>query len=475
MKHLQSSLGISILEPHTKFELQLADAYSAFSTFVLEDEAERCISIIEKHLSRGGDGGGVGYLSGGGDEYDIYRLNIAITNNDDNHHSDGAAASELLDMFHNSHEGKRYRRILTYEKLTQYMIGMCERHRCESEQQQDNIIISSSSSSSRRYDRVGNLMLILNFGPTPGQIRHIDNTDGNLFVSVYMSTHCPSTVLYEVGDPFIECTSDLIDYWDDCYSNDIWKDSSSNNKYPPPAEVPLLIRDVFNAMGNEQLGIGKRQHYTSKYKFWGTINRMLQRFGRLYQPIEQVHKFEVDPGTTFVAGGNEVHAGPPTFAPRMFAFAIGIPEDEEDDELLRKSKYKHSTGGDESSDEGQDDEDEENNGEVQYFPVLFHLDLCSIVFGIMEHEYNDRSEEHYPSKVFLLRILIQFICEYPSETYTETLGSTGREELQLWFGRLRTALNDGLNVDNVLDEAASDKSVVFSRRIVKRGRKSKRR
>ena len=93
----------------------------------------------------------------------------------------------------------------------------------------------------------------------------------------------------------------------------------------------------------------------------------------------------------------------------------------------------------------------------------------------MEHEYNDRRDEHYPSKVFLLRILIQFICEYPSETYTETLGSTGREELQLWFGRLRTALNDGLNVDNVLDEAASDKSVVFSRRIVKRGRKSKRR
>ena len=470
MKHLQSALGISLLEPHTKFELQLADAYSAFSTFVLEDEAERCISIIEKHLSRGGgDGGGVGYLSGGGDEYDIYRLNIAITNNDDDsHHSSGAAASELLHMFHNSHEGKRYRRTLTYEKLTQYMIGMCERHRCESEQQQQDNIINSSFSSSRRYDRVGNVMLILNFGPTPGQIRHIDNTDGNLFVSVYISTNCPSTIIYEVGDPLIECTSDLIDYWDECNSNDIWEDSSSSNK--PPGEVPLLIRDVFNAIGDEQLGIGKRQHYTSKYKFWGTINRMLQRFGRLYQPVEQIHKFEVDPGTTFVAGGNEVHAGPPTFAPRMFAFAIGVPE--EDDDFYRRSKYKPSTGGDEC-DEGQD-EDEENNGEVQYFPVLFHLDLCSIIFGIMEHEYNDRRDEHYPSKVFLLRILIQFICEYPSETYAETLGSTGgREELQIWFGRLRTALNDGLNIDNVLDEAACDKSVVFSRRIAKRGRKSK--
>ena len=472
MKHLQSSLGISLLEPQTKFELHLADAYSAFSTFVLDDEAEQCISVIEKHLSRGGDGGGVGYLSGGGDEYDIYRLNIAITNNDDdNHYSSGAAASELLDMFHNSHEGKRYRRTLTYEKLTQYMIGMCERHRCESEQQQqeDNII---SSSSSRRYDRVGNLMLILNFGPTPGQIRHIDNTDGNLFVSVYMSTNCPSTVIYEVGDPLIECTNDLIDYWDDCNSNDICKDSSKSNKYPTPGEVPLLIRDVFNAIGDEQLGVGKRQHYTSKYKFWGTINRMLQRFGRLYQPIEQIHKFEVDPGTTFVAGGNEVHAGPPTISPRMFAFAIGIPEDEEDELLLRKSKYKPSTGDDES-DEGQDDGDEENNGEVQYFPVLFHLDLCSIIFGIMDHEYNDRSDEHYISKVFLLRVLIQFICEYPSETYSETLGNTGGREVQTWFGRLRTALNDGLNVDNVLDEAACDKSVVFSRRIVKRGRKSK--
>ena len=262
----------------------------------------------------------------------------------------------------------------------------------------------------------------------------------------------------------IECTSDLIDYWDECNECG-WPE---NIKYPP-GPVPLLLREILEAMGDVQLGVGKL-HYTSLFKFWGTINRMLQRFGRLYQPIEEIHKFQVDPGTTFVAGGNEVHAGPPTVSPRMFAFAIGIPEEDEE-ARSDKSKNKRSDG---SGNESEGEEDEENNGEVQYFPVLFHLDFCSIIFGMMEHEYEDRRNEYYESKMFLLWILIQLICEYPSESYEQSLSNTGRGELQMWLGRLRTALNDCMNVDDILNEAACDGSVVFRRKLEKRARKSKR-
>lgn len=40
----------------------------------------------------------------------------------------------------------------------------------------------------------------------------------------------------------------------------------------------------------------------------------------------------VDPGTTLVCGGDEIHAGPPCAGPRMFAFGVGIVDNHSGDE-----------------------------------------------------------------------------------------------------------------------------------------------
>ena len=99
------SLGVDILEPQSEYEIEFAEALSAFSSFVLIDEATTCRSIIESYLASGDERcGGVGILQGG-DEHDIYRLQIRDDDeNDDDEEEDGgynqnpgtAAAKEML-------------------------------------------------------------------------------------------------------------------------------------------------------------------------------------------------------------------------------------------------------------------------------------------------------------------------------------------------------------------------------------------
>ena len=74
------------------------------------------------------------------------------------------------------------------------------------------------------------------------------------------------------------------------------------------------------------------------------------------------------PGTTLIAGGNEVHTGPRASKGRMFASAIGVLE----------------------SDASIEDENEDNNGEVQHSTVLLHIDLCHILFSTIDYEYSHK-------------------------------------------------------------------------------------
>ena len=105
------------------------------------------------------------------------------------------------------------------------------------------------------------------------------------------------------------------------------------------------------------------------------------------------------PGTLLSAGGNDVHAGPPTSSPRMFAFAVGVPADAGDAPF---------TDGD---------------GEVQYNAVLFHLDLCCVLFGRCDAE----------SKLFLLNRSGPLVSEHPdAESHSRQLGDA-RADLAGWL------------------------------------------
>jgi hypothetical protein len=74
-----------------------------------------------------------------------------------------------------------------------------------------------------------------------------------------------------------------------------------------------------------------------------------------------------------LAGGNEVHAGPPTSGPRMFAFAVAIPD-------LNFSLNNTERGDDHIA----KFESDYNDGKVQHSPVLLHID---ILFSLLDCDY----------------------------------------------------------------------------------------
>ena len=446
------SLGVDILEPQSEYEIEFAEALSAFSSFVLIDEATTCRSIIESYLASGDERcGGVGILQGG-DEHDIYRLQIRDDDeNDDDEEEDGgynqnpgtAAAKEMLQAFHSSRQGSRYRKKLTVAKLKKYLLSMCERWKQNRP--------PGSAESYRRYINLGNLMWILSFGSVPGQYRHIDNIDPNNQICCYMSDHCPSTLVYDLDGPDIVCAEDLVEYWDEMLDD----------------AVPNHIKEMFASICNERLDDPSRRAYIPpRLAAWGSINETLSRFGKLYRPVRKCLSLPADPGTTLVAGGNEVHAGPPTKGPRMFAFAVGMPEAdyEENDFGLHFDGGVDSGDSDDDGKSNQEDESayKSGDGEVQYCPALLHLDLCSILFAVMKNEYShrDSASDQRSSKLFLIRILVGFIAENPNETYSQNLTDGKRKAQREWIEKLcdRIQLNSGY--DDLIEEVVTCDGII---------------
>ena len=323
-------MEVDILEASSRKEENMADAMHSFSSFVLDEEREQCQEILENHM-----GATVGALQGGSDDEEIYRVTI----NDD----EKSACGELIEKFRNSsREGKRFAPMLTLERFEEYMLGMCERR--------------SLSRSCRRCTRVNNIMFILTFGCTNGQVRHIDKMNPNLQICLYMSNDCPTTIVYNLEEPDIINGEQLVEYWEETRS------------------VPELIKTMLQNQYTSRK-LSKQQH-TKCFSFWISIDEILATFGKLYRPVSSSLAFRVDPGVTLIAGGNEVHAGPPTTGPRIFAFAVGIPEEEEndDDATNENDRATASNGGD----------DEDNDGEIQYCPTLLHVDLICILFITMK-------------------------------------------------------------------------------------------
>ena len=412
IKQVLNEMDVGIYEPNTKKEQTFAEAMGAFSSFILHEEPAKCQAMLDNDT-----GGTVGALQGGNIHYSIYRVSIPDDNAASSRTND--AALLLLREFHSSKQGKRYINVLTIEKLEQYMLGMCARR--------------AKENNCKNYGSLGNLMFILQFGgPTDGQVRHIDNMVPNIQICLYMSSDCPSTVVYEMeGDPITDGRS-LLEHW------------SNNEEH----DVPILIKHILEDRGDVPL---KGKWYSKFFAFWGSIDSHLKCFWKLYQPVAFQHSLQTDPGTALLAGGNEVHAGPPTDGPRMFAFAIGIPEEGDDDA----------------------EENDDNDGEVQYSPVLLHIDLCSLLFSILDHECSKEPEEKVrQAKFFLLDVLIELIKDYPMKTYLQQINED-RSDLLIWLEELLTSWSDKGIVCRLLNQAVEKKELFYSPDVVKRISKRK--
>ena len=402
-------MEVDIMESSSRKEEIMVNAMDSFSSFVLHEEREECRKILEHHM-----GATVGALQGGSDDEEIYRVTI----NDD----EQSACGQLLRKFRSSsREGKRLAPMLTLDKFEEYMLGMCGRR--------------SFSRSCRKCTRVNNIMFILTFGCTNGQVRHIDKMNPNLQICLYMSTDCPSTIVYHLEEPDIINGEQLVEYWEETRL------------------VPELIKSMLqNNYTSRKLS---ERHHTKFFSFWGTIDDILDTFGKLYRPVSSSLSFRVDPGVTLIAGGNEVHAGPPTNGARMFAFAVGIPEEEERDNYSIDEDI-NDTGSTRGG-------DQDNDGEIQYCPALLHVDLMCILFVTMEVEFADRVEEYENAKRFLLALLQELIEDQPQETY-ERLLPDSRSELRNWLGSVAryTMRKDSYEVEKLMTVALKSGSIFCS-------------
>lgn len=225
--------------------------------------------------------------------------------------------------------------------------------------------------------------------------------------------------------PVITNCLDLKDHW-----------GSTSLQFSHESSIPELLSVILTTMGDVRLAT---KDY-AKYFGWVSLNNQLNNFGRLFQPVDKALQISAcDPGTTLIAGGsNHVHAGPPANEPRMFAFAIGIPEEQSGKDV--------ATGDGEGALLESDADQEENDGEVQYSPTLLHIDLCCILFGTLDFDielqesmgYNIDQGPVFDSKHYLLEQLLPLLREYPNETYSQHFGEN-RALVREWLEKLVAA------------------------------------
>jgi hypothetical protein len=424
MQRLQQ-MGIDVFEPQTKFEESMARTFSEFSSYVLFRKRDKCLEILESDLHNGA--GSVGELQGGDDSFSIYRVSFPDNDESTNPCKKSKNAAEMLLQEFNNYSQEAHRHnytMLTFDRIKQYMLGMCDRR--------------TNERYSTKYSSLRNLMFILCFGEAAGQVRHIDNMLPNVQICLYMSASCPSTIVYEMDDgdgPPVTDVSSLLDLW------------SSQNK-----SIPQMIVDVLQ---NHQDSSLKNKWYTKYFGFWKTINQHLLCFGKLYQPVLYQLSLQTDPGTTMLAGGNEVHAGPPTAGPRMFAFAVGIPDP------------------DEEATESGEVVDDDNDGEVQYSPVLLHIDFCCLLFSLLDNDCNLFDlESVVHAKHFLLDVLVELIRDYPMKEYLRQINED-RIGIRDWLEKVLWFINQNSSVDSLIYDATRSDQIFYSPDVAKQNLKKK--
>mmetsp|Transcript_30673 Transcript_30673/g.69298 ORF Transcript_30673/g.69298 Transcript_30673/m.69298 type:complete len:453 (+) Transcript_30673:100-1458(+) len=414
--------GVDIFMP-TSDDSSLADDFEEFASFVLHVRNKECRSII---LDDENDS--VGQLQGGTEKCCIFRVSFPED-------TPTSAASLLLDYFNSATRRTCSRSALTTAKIRQYMLNMCNR-RCR----QRNLDIE--------YNCLGNCMFIIQFGgPTNGQVRHIDNMIPNLQVCLYMSTNCPSTIVYAMDDqegPSVTDGRTLIDFW-----------------HRQRRETPNLVEKILLDWGSRNL---RSKWYTRYFSRWISINKQLQCFGRLYQNVEyQLGLADAAPGTTLIAGGNEIHAGPPTSEARMFAFSVAMPSDSGGHQEIN-----HNDG------KGGQIDTETNDGETQYNPLLLHLDFCCIAYSILDYELASPSngQEIRESKIFLINLLVEVIRDYPMQEYLLQI-CPSRVGVLAWLTKTLSNIEHGNSLEELVEDAVSSKDIFYSPDVVKRNGKKR--
>lgn len=132
-------MGVSVEFPETSKEEHFAFILDDLAQFVLEDEAQETYRLLSQESDPS-----VGELSGGNCENSIYRISI----HDKEESEERYAAEILIDRFNQRNQ----RTPFSVSKLKSYMLLMCNKR-----------------NDGRTYDRLGNLMFILSFGPVHGQ------------------------------------------------------------------------------------------------------------------------------------------------------------------------------------------------------------------------------------------------------------------------------------------------------------------
>jgi len=452
-------LGVDIVAPRGAREEAFASSLERFSEFVLEGERELCLGILDAHLER--DDGSVGELQGGSDAHRIYRA--VLPDDDGGDGGDGGAVAALLRAFRSSPAGRG--EALTAAKLRRAMLDGCG-----------------------RAERLGNVMLVMAFGPVPGQLRHIDGMDPNLQLCLYMTPDCPSTVCYEMDGPAVDDAATLAARW------------RADGRAAPAAVIAVL-----RARASLPLAA---TWWTRAFagSLGPTLDEGLRRFGKLYQRVARALATDVDAGTLLVAGGNEVHAGPRTARPRMFAFAVGIPEghggDASDGEVQynpvllhvdvraakesENSNFKGSYLGRfplVSADFWTSDHLSERSRSVDPFfgthveatlnhPFAAQVDVCCVLFGDLD--FGPVAHDGAPeAKRFLLGVLADAVRDAPhAEAYERQLGDD-RAELRSWLAELARAVGDARAVDALLAAAAASESLLFAPDVAKKRKKRK--
>ena len=143
----------------------------------------------------------------------------------------------------------------------------------------------------------------------------------------------------------------------------------------------------------------------------------------------------------------------------MFAFAIGIPEEKEEEE-------------NDSIDN--DEEPGEHDGEVQYSPVLLHIDFCCLLFTILDYEYSNRNNvaEVHNAKHYLVEILIELIVDYPMKAYLLQIDEE-RREIRSWLEHILGRIESKQSTDALLEDAVTSEVILHSPDVIIKRRKKK--
>lgn len=484
---LSKTMGIDIFGPQSSSEKVLAHSFGEFSHFVLHTAKEACLEILEMELHRSCSLSSVGILQGGSDSHSIYRVsfptNTTSENDDDlglggkknmkrknsSNSNNGNVAAQLLQLYNQQCTNKSS--VLTIDDIQQYMLDMISRRRRLRNRHGDRGFCEQQA------PRLGNLMFIMQFGgPTLGQVRHIDNMVPNVQICLYMSHRCPSTIVYVVDDlngfPVTDGET-LIDFWERQYHHQHQQqEEDASHRY----SVPTLIRQILLDNGDRRLKDAWHTHFFTQ---WNTINAQLECFGKLFQAVSRTLALDaVSPGTTLIAGGNDIHAGPPTIESRMFAFAIGIiSEHDETGDCGTDTDRDYVHDGDGDDDDASMEAKKVNDGEVQYSPVLLHFDFCCLLFSILDYEYNASDEKDLvrEAKVFLVQILTTSIRDYPTKQYLLQIDAD-RVGIRIWLEKVLNLVlgNDDKHlINDLMDEAVNSDKILYSPDIVKRRARKK--